>query len=178
MKEVFPMITIIEKKQNGGIAKCKNTCLRVLTEFNVDVYFLLDDDVEILQPFECKYIESLKEVHILSGHSPEYKIEHFSYTKNTCITEAVNGFLLCFNKKTFLTSGYFRVMDEKYGYEHVWYTKRVMKCTNTPYYFDVNSFDLYKLINVETTVISTEKEHQLNKNSKMINNFVYYPCIE
>jgi len=178
MKEIFPMITIIEKKQNGGIAKCKNTCLRVLTEFNVDVYFLLDDDVEILQPFEYKYIESLKEVHILSGHFTEYKINHFSYTKNTCRTEALNGFLLCFNKKTFLTSGYFRIPEEKYGYEHVWYTKRVMSCTNTPYYFDVNAFDLYKLITVDSTFSLIEKEPQLKKNEKMMNNYVYYPCIE
>ena len=177
MKEIFPMITI-EKKQNGGIAKCKNTCLRVLTEFNVDVYFLLDDDVEILQSFEEKYIESLKEVHILSGHSQESGNNHFSYTKNTCKTDKLNGFLLCFIKKTFLKSGYFRVPEGKWGMEHCWYTKRVMKCTNTTNYFDVNSFDLYKLIDCDSTLTSIEKETELKKNVNMMNNYVYYPCIE
>ena len=53
----------------------------MLTEFNVDVYFLLDDDVEILKPFEEKYIESLKEVHFLSGHSQETGNNHSSYKK-------------------------------------------------------------------------------------------------
>jgi hypothetical protein len=183
VKMSFPNIIVIEKEINGGIAKCKNTCLRALYESNCDVFFLFDDDIEILQPIEDKYIYSLENEHIsiLSGRSAWVKIIS-PYINNTIITEELNGYLLCFTKNTFIKTGYFKVFPCKYGHEHVWYTFRVMRILNQTHYLDIKDNEIYvKLLDViESSVCREQQDNDIPKNGfeLSISTFEYEKCIE
>jgi hypothetical protein len=178
----FPDIIIVEKPTNNGISKCKNTCLRMLYENNCDYFFLLDDDIEILQPIEDKYINSLYDdkVSILSGRAESNPVV-LNYSKNTNQTNHLNGYVLCFSKLTFMKSGYFKVFPCKYGHEHTWYTHRVMSCTNQIGYFDIASNEFYiKLISVESSINDEQRQYEFGKNQHFLNiyNTDYENCIE
>jgi uncharacterized protein (DUF3820 family) len=182
VKTTFPTIIVIEKETNSGIAKCKNTCLRMLYNSPCAYFFLLDDDIEILQPIEDKYILSLSDenVHILSGASG---VNHIisSYSTNTNITQLLQGYLLCFTKQTFIKSGYFKVFPSKYGHEHTWYTYRVMKHNEQTYFLDIKNSVLYtNIIPALSSICDEQKTHDCNENTKFmqISNYDYQNCIE
>jgi len=182
VKSTFPTIIVIEKGSNNGIAKCKNTCLRMLYNSSCNYYFLLDDDIEILQPIEDKYIHSLDDenISILSGRANSNPIIS-NYSHYTNKTDHLNGYVLCFSRQTFIKSGYFKVFPYKYGHEHTWYTHRAMSCTNQLGYFDISSNELYiKLISVESSINDKQKTHDCNENTKFmqISNYDYQNCIE
>jgi hypothetical protein len=178
----FPDIIIVEKETNKGISKCKNTCLRVLYEHKCDYFFLLDDDIEFLQPIEDKYIRSLCDdnISILSGRAESNPVRSH-YSKNTTQTNHLNGYVLCFSKLTFMQAGYFKVFPCKYGHEHTWYTHRIMSCTKQVGYFDIASNEFYiKLIPVESSINDEQKQHEFGKNEQFLNiyNTHYEHCIE
>jgi len=178
----FPDIIIVEKPTNNGIAKCKNTSLRVLYENNCDFFFLLDDDIEILQPIEDTYIRSLcdKNVHILSGASSANQIIS-SYSTNTNITQLLQGYLLCFTRQTFIKSGYFKVFPSKYGHEHTWYTYRVMKHNKQTHFLDIKNSVLYtNIIHALSSICEEQKTQDCVENTKFMNitNYEYQHCIE
>ena len=49
---------VIFKKSNGGIARAKNTCIRVMRDLNVDNGFLVDDDILFCPGWYEAYIEA------------------------------------------------------------------------------------------------------------------------
>jgi glycosyltransferase involved in cell wall biosynthesis len=183
IKTTFPSIKLIEKKINGGIAKCKNTCIRTIYESNCDVFFLLDDDIEFLQPIEDKYLLSLNEknISILCGRADSNAIID-NYSINTNKTFLVNGYLLCFTKNTFIKAGYFKVFPYKYGHEHTWYTFRIMKVMNQSFFCDISFNDKYvKLLSVESTATHEQYTYELHENSKYLcvySTDIKEPCIE
>jgi glycosyltransferase involved in cell wall biosynthesis len=176
VQSTFPMIQLVEKEKNGGIAKCKNTCLRMLKESNVDIYFLLDDDIEIIQSFEDKYINALKEdnVFILDGPSPNDSSTH------SCKKDNLYGPCICFTKNILLNCGYFKIPPQKWGHEHSWFTNRVMWCTNQSHYADISSSKYYmRVTNVNSTLDDKEKNSQATENLSIMNNYhIYHSCIE
>lgn len=184
VKTTFPDIKVIEKKENGGIAKCKNTCLRALHESECDNFFLLDDDIEFLQSIEDKYRRSLceKKVGILCGlASDTFNQVIGEYSENTNITKMLNGFLLCFTRYNFKKAGYFKIFPEKYGHEHTWYTYRIMECTGQTKTIDIKFNEQYiKLICIESSISEEEKIYQIDINGKMMisYSFNYEECIE
>ena len=178
----FPEIKIIEKRVNSGISKCKNTCLRALYESACDVFFLLDDDIEFLQPIEDKYICSLydENVGILSAGWFD-NVVLSNYSKNTNITKCLNGYLLCFTKYSFEKSGFFKIFPSKWSYEHAWYTIRIMKCTGQSNYLDTTNSELYtRLIDVISTIDEDEKQIYIKKNGEVLCTAIYdyQHCIE
>jgi hypothetical protein len=182
VRSTFPTIIVVEKSSNSGISKTKNTCLRMLYEKQCDYFFLLDDDIEFLQPIEDKYIHSLcdENVNILSGRANSNPVES-NYSKYTSQTNHLNGFLLCFSKHTFITAGYFKVFTGKYGHEHTWYTQRVMECTKQSGYFDISSNNLYvRLLLVESSVSAEQQKHEFAQNEQLLHTFNkhYEKCIE
>jgi glycosyltransferase involved in cell wall biosynthesis len=183
VKTTFPSIILIEKEINGGIAKCKNTCLRALYDSNCDVFFLLDDDLEFLQPIEYKYLLSLneKDISILCGRADSNAIIN-NYSVNTNITFLVNGYLLCFTKNTFIKAGYFKVFPYKYGHEHTWYTFRIMKVMNQTVFCDISFNDTYiKLLSVESTASDEQLNYELHENENSLHTYsknIYEQCIE
>jgi glycosyltransferase involved in cell wall biosynthesis len=185
VKTTFPSIILIEKEINGGIAKCKNTCIRALYESNCDVFFLLDDDVEFLQQIEYKYLLSLNEknISILCGNSNvTFNVTIGNYSVNTNITAALNGYLLCFTKHTFIKAGYFKVFPYKYGHEHTWYTKRIMKVMNQTFFCDISFNDTYvKLLSVKSSCSDEERHNGIHGNEIFLNTCsidTYEQCIE
>jgi glycosyltransferase involved in cell wall biosynthesis len=183
VKTTFPSIILIEKEINGGIAKCKNTCLRTLYESNCDVFFLLDDDIDFLQPIENKYLLSLneKDVSILCGRTDTNAIID-NYSINTNKTALLNGYLLCFTKNTFIKAGYFKVFPYKYGHEHTWYTFRIMKVMGQSFFCDISFNDKYiKLISVESSADYEQHTHELHENEKYLHKYstdIKEQCIE
>lgn len=182
VKTIFPDITVIERKENGGVAKCKNTCLRALNEANCDIFFLLDDDITFLQSIEDKYRKSLcdRNVKILSGRSAWNPIVQ-EYSENTIMTALLDGFLLCFTRYTFKKAGYFKIFPCKYGHEHTWYTFRIMNCTGQKGYFDIKFNDQYiTLICTESSVSYEDKMYQIKENEKQVYTYcdTYQECIE
>jgi glycosyltransferase involved in cell wall biosynthesis len=182
VKTTFPDITVIEKKENGGIAKCKNTCLRALNEANCDNFFLLDDDIEFLKSIEYKYTQSLceKKVGILCGRCLDNKVIQ-RYSENTNITNIVNGFLLCFTRYNFKKAGYFKIFPHKYGHEHTWYTYRIMTCMEQHHFLDINCNELYyRLSNIQSSMSEEDRLYQLKENEQKLNSYScnYEECIE
>jgi glycosyltransferase involved in cell wall biosynthesis len=170
VKTTFPEITLFEKEQNGGIAKCKNTCLRLLRESNCDNFFLMDDDLEVLQPIEDVYVKALcdKRVGILSGTTLGNVILR-DYTDSTCVTQLLNGFLLCLPRYNFEKAGYFKIFPHKYGHEHTWYTFRVMTTTGQTEFLNIKSFMSHvRLINVLSSVPSEEVHSGFDINGKIL----------
>lgn len=140
----YPTIKCVRKSENGGIAKCKNTCLRELHEAGCDVFFLFDDDFSLLQTIEDKYVAALQEenVYVLSGVSHGNTVL-CGFTSNTVRTHLLNGFLLCVTAETFMRAGYFKIFPEKYGHEHTWYTYRIMHVTGQPGFLDISDGENY-----------------------------------
>ena len=60
---------IFKKSQNGGVARTKNTSIRLLLEENVDIGFLADDDVLYKEGCLEKYCDV-----ILKGTNSSYRI--------------------------------------------------------------------------------------------------------
>ena len=65
---------IYQKKQNGGVARTKNTCIRLLLEQNTDIGFLADDDV--LYKNNC--IDIYNTGNIYNEVEDETTTEHFN----------------------------------------------------------------------------------------------------
>jgi len=182
INKTFSNIKVIEKLTNGGIAKCKNTCLRALFNSGCDIFFLLDDDIEVLQTFEDKYKVALEDecVFILSGGAIYNQIIG-SYSSNTNITKCLNGYFICFTKNTFKMSGFFKVFPAKYGHEHVWYTYRVMRHCGQTHFIDIKNSELYiNLIDIESSVCDEQKKQSCDENYKFlcISNYEYEDCVE
>jgi len=146
------------KKINGGVAKVKNTSIRLLMDKNIDIGFLMDDDVEYKLNCMDKYVEA-----ILSCN-----LHHMSYTQMNPIVHPketwesmgyiksdINNFeimkhhgkgvgcLLSFTPELINKIGYFKVMEGKYGYEHINFTYRALEQKMIPFVSDIVDVDKY-----------------------------------
>ena len=180
----YPQITIVRKPENGGIARCKNTCLRELFEADCDIFFLLDDDFALLKQIEDKYTLALqeKDVSVLSGCT-DYNAIIGPYSENTYQTSILNGFLLCFSVKTFMEAGYFKIFPHKYGHEHTWYTKRIMNASGQTCFLDISdSTQFYRFTPIQSSMDEEQRLQELVQNEMYLNlylsNLSYESCIE
>ena len=180
----YPAITIVRKPENGGIARCKNTCLRALFEADCDIFFLFDDDFELLTQIEDKYTLALKEegVRVLSGCT-DYNGIIEPYSANTVQTAILNGFLLCFTVNTFMEAGYFKIFPHKYGHEHTWYTKRIMNSSGQTCFLDISdSANFYRFTPIPSSMDEHQRLQELVQNEhflcQYLSNLGYEACIE
>jgi glycosyltransferase involved in cell wall biosynthesis len=179
----YPEIRLVHKPENGGIARCKNTCLRALSDAGCDIFFLLDDDFELVAQIEDKYSLALQETGgILSGcTSTNPSIG--PYSDNTVQTSILNGFLLCFSTQIFRAAGYFKIFPHKYGHEHTWYTKRMMQVSGQPCFLDISdSGKFYRFMPIQSSMDEEERLQELVENEAALNLYLsdlnYEPCIE
>jgi|LauGreSBDMM110SN_4_FD.fasta_scaffold56606_2 glycosyltransferase involved in cell wall biosynthesis len=181
VKSQYPTIKCVRKSENGGIAKCKNTCLRELNDAGCDVFFLFDDDVSLLQSIEDKYVAAIQEedVYVLSGVSHGNTVL-CEFTSNTVRTHLLNGFLLCFTAETFATAGYFKIFPEKYGHEHTWYTYRIMRVTGQPGFLDISGGEnLYRMLDTAGSLEHAYVMYSIGVNSQVdLSVGVFMDCIE
>lgn len=196
----------VQRPENGGVSRVKNTGIRVLLEQNVDVGILVDDDVLFHQGWIETYIKLIE----------DFQLHHFAWNdkrifENLKITKPTSGALRSFsytNSKgyelfkhpgtcgIFLTFtpalikkiGYFKVMPGKIGNEHQQFTLRANRAKMIGHPIDlINSYEFIEHIGVdkdsEDAIIHSvsdafrEKENKnIGLNSKDTEK--YFPCTE
>lgn len=140
------------KKNNGGVARAKNTSIRLLLEQNIDIGFLADDDVLYKKNFLEKYLETILKgkIHHI-GYVQMHPIVHpknewskFGYVKtkinNAEIMKHGGGGVGCwlsFTPELIKKIGYFKVMEGKYGFEHINFTHRCIHNKIIPHACDI-----------------------------------------
>ena len=143
---------IYHRPENGGVAKAKNTSIRLLLEQNIDIGFLADDDVlyknNCLEEY-CNCILKGKIHHIgfCQMHQlvhPKNEWEKMGYIKTQINGQVVMkhggngvGCWLSFTPELIKKIGYFKVMPGKYGYEHINFTKRCIHHKIIPFGCDI-----------------------------------------
>jgi hypothetical protein len=200
------LINLHFKKINGGVARSKNTSIKLLMDKQVDIGFLMDDDVEYKLDCLDRYVDA-----ILKG-----QIHHMSYCqmnpivhpkstweKRGYVVKYINqqsvmnhkgrgvGCLLSFTPELINKIGYFKVMEGKYGYEHINFTYRALEQKMIPFVSDIVDVDKYiDHIGFEAVGINKYKkshsiieEYRVNENNKNKIEWSkdldkYEPCIE
>ena len=155
---MIPNIHIHYRETNGGVARTKNTGIRLLLEQNIDYGFLMDDDVKYNSECFEKYIKAMQATgshHMSYCQMPELvhprsEWEKMGYTEVTYNNYQVMkhggagvGCLLSFTPELIKKIGYFKVMSGKYGYEHINFTHRAIHSKLIPYVCDIIDSYLY-----------------------------------
>jgi len=137
-------IFVVRRPKRGGIARAKNTCLRVLQGSKFSFGFIMEDDMEVSGQWWKRYTDA----HRTTG------IHHFSWASNNYFStmkkvrkkvkrgfavkcSRLNGSLLTVTPQQIRTLGGFKVLPHKWGYEHVNYTERCIRAKLAPFYADV-----------------------------------------
>jgi hypothetical protein len=140
------------RSNNGGVARTKNTSIRLLLEKDIDIGFLADDDVLYKEGCLEEYCST-----ILNG-----KIHHIGYCQMHPLVHPKNewkkmgyietefngqkimkhkgkgvGCWLSFTQELIKKIGYFKVMKGKYGYEHINFTHRCINQKIIPFAIDI-----------------------------------------
>ena len=187
-------INIYYKLENGGVSKVKNTGIRLILENNCEIGFLLDDDVLIKENCFEEYIDKIIKCnipHMCYCQIPELvhpkrdlikmNIKEIDYNGEKLLKHGGEGVgcLLTFTKDLIDKIGYFRVMDGKYGYEHINFTLRCIFNKIIPHAFDlINSYNFIDHIGFEpigynkySKCHSIEETYRKTENKKNKNNF-------
>ncbi|MFH1739634.1 MAG: glycosyltransferase family A protein [bacterium] len=140
-----PRIKIIYKTENGGVAKCKNTGLKNLLD--CDYLFLADDDMIYNGEWWTPYISTYAKTgfrHLLfrptikefpfSRHLSEEFVEHDGFPVKRM--RHVNGCLFFITRDIIDMVGGFKILPNKFGFEHINFSDRVKVAANLPFYCD------------------------------------------
>ena len=194
------------KEINGGVARVKNTSIRLLLEQNIEIGFLADDDVLYKKNFLNPYINTIikgKIPHMGYCQVPEKvhpkdEWESMGYVKVRYNDVEVMkhggksvGCWLSFTPELIKKIGYFKVMEGKYGYEHINFTLRCIKQNIIPYAMDIIDPEKYishigfipNGYNKFIKSHSLEEKVRLQENNKNKVEYLkdldkYYNCIE
>ena len=147
------------KTENKGVACAKNTSIRLLLEQNIDIGFLMDDDVLYQESCFKKYCDYIirGKIHHMGFCYPDPIVHPKSeWNKMGYIKDKINGVsvmrhggggvgcLLTFTPELIKKIGYFKVLPGKYGYEHINFTHRCVHHKVIPFPNDFE--DSYKYI--------------------------------
>ena len=143
---------IYRREENGGVAKTKNTCIRLLKEQYVDIGYLADDDIlykencfDVYTDFICK----TKCHHLIACYPdpivhPKHTWNKLNYILDTYQGEKIRkhtgnvGYFLSFTPELIEKIGYFRVLPNKFGSEHINFSKRALQMKMIPFHYDIN----------------------------------------
>lgn len=151
---------------NVGVSKTKNKAIELLSEFDVDFYFLLDDDIQIkdLAAFD-HYINAqrlTKLKHLMFLNIPPNKITStVMYAEDFGITihEHAQGAFMMFTKDHLKDIGYFDVQMIN-ALEHADLTYRSYKAQGLPFwsFIDVLGSEAYlEEIGKDSTITNKDK---------------------
>jgi glycosyltransferase involved in cell wall biosynthesis len=132
-------ISIIEKHENSGIARTKNTSIKALIDSGCRIGFLADDDMSYSPGWEDLYIRSMEKSKIphfsfFMGEGAEVVMHQGHRVKKTPL---LCGSFLTFTKELIDELGYFKILPYKYGHEHTNFTMRAVTWGKVPFYCDV-----------------------------------------
>lgn len=182
---------VVHRRENGGVCRAKNTCIRVLLDAGVDVGFLAEDDVDFRPGWWERYLAA----HRATG------IEHFSWAwdddpsgrmrKSMRVVNGfpvvksslVNGVLLTFTRNMIEEIGGFRILPGKWGHTHTNWTRRAVAAGLAPWFADVvdsndvvgvNRYGLHSAVSNED---KARWEHE-NRPASLELSRLYEPLIE
>ena len=162
-----PNVQVVVKPYNVGVARGKNTSIRLLIDDEVDVGFLLDDDMIFKQDWWDDYLDV---------HERSDKIHHLSWANRgewggafyperfdgvqLVRTEHLNGCMLTFTPTLIATIGGFWVTPLKWGWDHVNWTHRAREHGMMPFFADVPDPQLFlgEMNNISTVTESQKRE--------------------
>ena len=137
---------------NGGVAKTKNTSIRLLLEQNVDIGFLADDD--LLYKNNClniytNFILNTKCHHVIACYPhpivhPKNTWDKLNYKLDKYKGEKIRkhggsvGYFLSFTPELINKIGFFKILPGKFGSEHINFSKRVIKMGMADFHFDID----------------------------------------
>lgn len=174
---------IYTRPQNGGVAKCKNTGIRLCYDDKCDFIVLADDDVFYNRTdWIYHYLFTLLNTNVPYLSTYIYDSKRIIKINDTelSITSALNGCLIFIERDIVETVGYFQSMPGKYGHEHTDYTIRIQKNNDFKYFIDVA--DSGKYVKTEALHGSITHEERISGAQLNVNciNYVpkYYQCVE
>lgn len=188
LSELSKRYRIIQRNNNGGISRAKNTCIRALMEHGVDVGFIAEDDIR----FHNGWSEAYLKAHKMSG------IHHFSWAWDrprmrksrkkingfdVVSTSGLNGVFLTFTPEVIRQVGGFRILPGKWGYTHVNWTRRIIRKRLSPFQADIVNSNRFLTVNsfADVSTVSDERKRALmSKNRRPANDMrkVYAPLTE
>lgn len=154
----IPNLTIVKKPLNSGIARTKNTCLRLIHSHG-GIGFLADDDLIYGENWSSEYEQAIIKTNIhhfcafIEGAQTDPIVINNVSLRST---PWVNGCFLTVTKQLIDHIGYFKVMEYGYGHEHSNFTLRCRHNKAIPSFLDINN----KVISV----------HQKSHDIKSMNN--------
>ena len=143
---------IFRRPKNGGVARTKNTSIRLLLEQNVDIGFLADDDLLYKQGCLGKYCDvilkgKIHHIGFCQMHPlvhPKHEWKKMGYIRTQISGQGIMkhwgggvGCWLSFTPELIKKIGYFKVMTGKYGYEHINFTHRCIYHNMIPHGCDI-----------------------------------------
>ena len=191
---------------NGGVARTKNTSIRLLLEKNIDIGFLADDDVLYKNGCLEEYCSTILngQIHHI-GYCQMHPLVHpknewekmgyieTEYNEQKIIKHQGGGVgcWLSFTPELIKKIGYFKVMKGKYGYEHINFTHRCIIQKMIPFAMDIIDpirvidhigFEPvgYNKFNKSNSISEEYRKAENNKNKKEWNKDLdkYVECIE
>ena len=196
-------INVVKRVENGGVAKTKNTCIKLLLENKIDIGFLADDD--LLYGGDCfsKYLEFIikSRCHHLIACYPHPKVhpnwEQMGYILTMNNGQVVRkhsggvGYFLSITPELIEKVGYFRILPGKFGFEHFNFTKRAIYHKMIPFPFDIDESVKYvehigfwpiaeNLYGKCHSITNQTKDREVGKNKQIWKNNLWYrdPLIE
>lgn len=154
----IPNLRIVRKPLNSGIARTKNTCLRLIHNHG-DIGFLADDDLMYNENWWSEYENAIikTNIHHFCAFIENAKTDPIIINNiKLRATPWVNGCFLTVTKRLIDDVGYFKVLEYGYGHEHSNFT---LRCRG-------NS-QLKRFLDVENMVISV---HPKSHDIKSMNN--------
>lgn len=177
---------IYNRKNNGGVARTKNTCIRLLLNQKVNIGFLADDDLlyknKVLEMYVNTIIKGkINHISLCPMHPlvhPPHEWKKYGYIPSKINNMEVMkhsgnvGCWLSFTPKLIETIGYFKVMDGKYGYEHINFTHRCIYHKMIPFACDIkNSLQYLDHIGFEPIGYNQyEKNHSISEETRISEN--------
>ena len=177
---------IYRRKENGGVARTKNTSIRLLLEQNIDIGYLADDDLLYKEGCIEKYTNTilLGKIHHIGFCQmnplvhPKNEWEKFGYVKDKINNVEImkqkggNGCWLSFTPELIKKIGYFKVNKGKYGYEHLNFTHRCIYHKMIPFAIDIiNPFKFIDHIGFEAIGYNMfKKNHSICENYRKSEN--------
>lgn len=134
--------TIVKKPENVGVARGKNTSIRLLMDYGVDIGFLSDDDVNYGEAWwqDYAYVHEHSDIQHLSWCRRDGKRqphEKTYYGVRLCQSNYLNGLMITFTPKAIEIVGGMWATPLMWGWDHVNWTNRMVASKMCPYYCDV-----------------------------------------
>lgn len=172
LKKFKSRFHIINRSQNGGISRAKNTAIKAMYDFGCDLMFLMDDDLNVKRDFINFYQKAIEVT----------KIQHFNYMVRKLHTESwkdihinsislhkspqLNGCFMTLTREMVEVIGYFKILPHRYGHEHTEFTLRAIEAGFSRRFVDVKGSDEY--LEFHPLAYTHQSEPLLNSDLKKI----------